>query len=61
MPPEKLLSEQKQNDQEFTQKIDHPDAKAVKTTSSVIEDKADVNKLVWNVCEWDNWHSESAI
>ena len=44
MHPEKLLSEQKENDQEFTQKIDHPDAKAVKTTSSVTEDKADVNK-----------------
>jgi hypothetical protein len=60
MHPEKLLSEQKRKDQEFTQRNELLDTSTVKTISNVIEAKAD-NSLVNNACDWDNWHSESAF
>lgn len=51
MSQEKLLSEQKGNDQEFTQKQSKLEINEVKITKNVIEAKA-VNDNDWDDYDW---------
>lgn len=59
MTQKKLLSEQKENDQEFTLRQSNLKESVVKTTKSLTEVKEDKTfNSTYILDDWDNWHPD---